>query len=274
MPIPFNKIRFANLEEILKILNEALSQLGIDFYLIGAIARDIQLSGKHNIVAPRATRDIDIAILVHDQDSYDQLVRNLQVKFGFTDTDQPYRYKYKDGTLVDILPFGQIESEERTVTLQGRKVEKLSVIGFQENHRYTEEVEFDDGFKVNVSSLAGICVLKFFAWGDKPNIRERDIGDINFILSKYNDIHIDEIFDKQSDILGLDWDSRIPARLLGRHMAIILNEDHETKETLLALLNDNITQTGRLPELFTRLNKRTIEENISIIKQIITGVNE
>lgn len=274
MPIPFSKIRFKNLEAILKILKEALSQLGIDFYLIGAVARDIQLTGKHDIKTPRATRDIDIAILVNNQDLYDQLVRDLMDHHGFEDTDKPYRYKYKDGALIDILPFGEIESDERTVRLQGRQIEELSVIGFQENLEHTEEIEFEDGFKICVSSLAGICLLKFFAWGDKPHSRERDISDIDFILSKYTDIFIDEIFDKHSDLLKEGWSDFLGSRILGRHIGSILMKNDESKNKLTALLSEQLTEDSMLPQLLTRFNKKTIMENINLIQEFITGVTE
>lgn len=273
MPIPFSKIRFNNLEEILKVLENALSEREIDFYLIGAIARDIQLTGKFDIEAPRATMDIDIAILVNEQDTYDQLAGDLINQYGFEDTNQPYRFKYIDGTLIDVLPFGEIESDERTVTLKGRRIEELSVIGFQENQSHTDEIEFDDGFKVQVSSLAGICLLKFFAWGDKPLSRERDINDINFILGKYTDIYIDEIFDNHSDLLELNWDTALPPRLLGRHIGLILKEQEETKSKLTELLNGQLKEESPLPLLLSRFNKGTIMENINLIREIISGVN-
>jgi predicted nucleotidyltransferase len=274
LPIPFSKIRFENLEEILKVLKEALSRLGIDFYLIDAVARDIQLTGKHDIRAPRATRDIDIAILVNNQDLYEQLVHALINEYDFVDTDLPYRFKYLDGTLIDILPFGEIESDERTVTLQGRQIEELSVIGFQENLAHTEEVEFEDGFKIQVSSLAGICLLKFFAWGDKPDSRERDVNDINFILSKYTTIYIDEIFDRHPDLLGLNWDINLPPRLLGRHIGLILKDQKDSKNRLTILLSEQLKEDSRLPELLTRFNNWTMADNINLIQEIITGVNE
>ncbi len=71
--IRFNKLRFTNLEEILKVLEKALNQLGVDFYLIGALARDIQLKGVHGIESPRATKDVDLAVLVKDIETYRRL---------------------------------------------------------------------------------------------------------------------------------------------------------------------------------------------------------
>jgi len=93
LPILFSKIRFNNLEEILKVLEKVLAEREIDFYLIGALARDIQLSGKFDIKAPRATHDIDFAILVNEQAGYDQLLGDLKTHYNFEETTEPYRLK-------------------------------------------------------------------------------------------------------------------------------------------------------------------------------------
>lgn len=183
LPIPFNKIRFENLEEILKILKKALLQLGIDFYLIGAVARDIQLTGKYDIPTPRATLDIDIAILVNDQDSYNRLTRMLMDQYGFEDSDRPYRYKYTD-------------------------------------------------------------------------------------------IFTDEIFDRHADLLDEGWSDLLGARILGRHIGSILRKNGESRDKLTNLLRDQINEDSMLPELFARFNKKTIENNINLIREIITGVTE
>ncbi|MCK5344778.1 MAG: nucleotidyl transferase AbiEii/AbiGii toxin family protein, partial [Candidatus Heimdallarchaeota archaeon] len=155
-----------------------------------------------------------------------------------------------------------------------RQVEELSVIGFQENLEHTEEVEFEDGFKIQVSSLAGICLLKLFAWFDKKYSRERDINDINFILSKYTDIFTDEIFDRHTDLLDEGWSDLLGARILGRHIGSILRKNDESRNKLTNLLHDQLNEDSMLPELFTKINKITIENNINLIREIITGVTE
>ena len=276
MPIPFSKIRFENLEKILKVIEAAFSKRDMDFYLIGALARDIQLTGKYDIEAPRATQDIDIAVLVNNQENYSRIVDDLIGQYGFEKTNLPYRFRFTDDTVIDVLPFGKIESAERTVILKGERVEELSVIGFQENREFTEEIEFENGLKIRVSSLGGICLLKFFAWADKPYDRKRDISDINFILSKYTEIFIDEIFKQHSDLLDLDldWNINLAPRLLGRHIALILKDKNDTKNRLITLLNEQLTDESMLALLLTNFNNRTIADNIYSIQEIINGVNE
>ena len=274
MPVPFNKIRFENLKTILQVLKKVLLARHIDFYLIGAVARDIQLSGKRNIPSPRATADIDLAIMVNHPVEFKQLRDALINQFEFVETEQPYRYRYKDGWLVDFLPFGGIESRERVVTLHGQHLVALSAIGLMENFDHSEEIEFEGGFKIRVSTLAGICLLKFFAWAGKPYERERDINDIHFILKNYTDIFNDEIFEQHADLLESGWPDFLGARLLGRHMGSILNTHTVTKTRLMELLFGQLTVNSDLPRQFSAFNRKTISQNITMIKEIIRGVND
>ena len=51
-----------DLREVLDALEEAFNAIGIDYYLIGAIARDIWYSGSNKTF--RQTKDVDFAVLV------------------------------------------------------------------------------------------------------------------------------------------------------------------------------------------------------------------
>jgi len=272
--IPFNKFRFTNLEEILKVLEKALGQLGVDFYLIGALARDIQLMGVYGIESPRATEDVDMAVMVNDIQTYHRLLQSLTSYFKFTEVNEPYRLEYKDGTWVDFLPFGEIESEDRKVKIGKRRIVELSLIGLRENLEYAKEIQFEDGFKIKVATLAGICLLKFFAWNSQPVQREHDIRDISFILDKYINIYEDEVFELHNDLLDDGWSDTLGARILGRHIKNILIKEQKTRTKLLSILESSLTYDSPLPIIFTRLNNKTITENIEMLKQIITGIRE
>ncbi|MCK4558796.1 MAG: nucleotidyl transferase AbiEii/AbiGii toxin family protein [Calditrichia bacterium] len=272
--ISFNKFRFTNLEEILKVLEKALNQLGVDFYLIGALARDIQLKGVHGIEPPRATTDVDLAVLVKDIETYRRLMQALTNRFNFTEASEPYRLEYKDGTWIDLLPFGKIESEDRKIKIGKKRIVELSLIGLRENLEFTKEIQFEDGFKIKVATLAGICLLKFFAWNGRPVQRERDISDISFILDKYIDIYEDEIFEKHNDLLDSGWSDTLGARILGRHIKTILTKEQKTWEKFITILESNLSEESLLPIIFSRFNNRSITENIEMLKQIRTGICE
>ena len=92
----FQKLNKENLIELFGVLEEELQLLGIDFYVIGALARDIMITGKYDILIPRATSDVDIAVMIPEYSVYDTLKSNL-LKRGFTeDKTKGYRLFYKN----------------------------------------------------------------------------------------------------------------------------------------------------------------------------------
>ena len=67
LTIPFSKIRSeGNYKEILEALERGFSKFGIDFYLVGATARDVWMKGVHEKPPKRATSDIDFGIMIKD----------------------------------------------------------------------------------------------------------------------------------------------------------------------------------------------------------------
>lgn len=95
--------------EMLKALERGLVHFDIDFYLIGAVARDVWMRGIHKIAPRRTTGDIDFAVLMNDKGVYEQLKDYLIREEGF----QPYSGNafvllWKKRAQVDLLPFGAI----------------------------------------------------------------------------------------------------------------------------------------------------------------------
>ena len=56
--------------EMLTVFERVLKETGIDFYLVGAVARDIRLSGNSEYTPARKTKDVDIAVLIADQTEF------------------------------------------------------------------------------------------------------------------------------------------------------------------------------------------------------------
>jgi len=136
-PIRLDKLSLTNLQNVLPVLVEGFNACEIEYYLIGALARDLYMTGLHDYSAPRRTKDIDFAVLVQDIDDYNRLMGHLINNGKFKQTDEPYRLRFSDGTLIDLLPFGAIETDNRTVRIGDRNVVELNVIGLKENFEFT-----------------------------------------------------------------------------------------------------------------------------------------
>lgn len=57
-----NILRNGQLTEMLELFGKVVKQFEIDFFLVGAIARDIKLSADPNFASQRLTKDVDILV--------------------------------------------------------------------------------------------------------------------------------------------------------------------------------------------------------------------
>ena len=104
------------LKKLLKNLTDYFQSIGSDFYVIGATARDIILSGIHNQASTRRTADLDIAIAIKDWDKFGQISKELCEIEGFTkDKKQSQRFQFQKIYDIDIVPFGEIAKADNNI---------------------------------------------------------------------------------------------------------------------------------------------------------------
>jgi len=209
----FERLKNEGLKETFEVLELAFKKYDIDYYLIGARARDlwtdhIALSEK------RTTEDVDFCIYINEHEQYKILVKELVETFGFKrDEGEPYRF-YFNGT-IDLIPFGGIEKNGE-VLLENPPTE-LSVYGTKEAVAHAEIVEGE--FKV--VTLPGLCVLKLIAFYEKPDRRAKDLEDFYFLLENYGEIAGSQLFEsvEHEDLIKDDFELTLAsARLLGRQI--------------------------------------------------------
>ena len=65
--------------EILAAIEKTATDVAIPFFVVGATARDIILQHVHDIKPKRATRDIDIGVIIEEWSQFDSLKSQLMV---------------------------------------------------------------------------------------------------------------------------------------------------------------------------------------------------
>ena len=108
------KIESILIKALLEIKNIA-DGLKVDFFVVGATARDILMQHLYNVTAPRMTKDIDIAVCVANWGEYLALIDALLATDKFIRGTQKQRYDF-EGTLIDIIPFGDISGRDNTIS--------------------------------------------------------------------------------------------------------------------------------------------------------------
>ena len=275
--ISFKALRQEGARDVFASLNRALEALEIDFYLIGALARDTWFAQKG--IRALGTKDIDFAVLVSDESQYQKLRHFLIKEEDFTESSSnEYVLFNRQGHQIDLLPFGAVEIEgKKIVDKQG--LFHTNISGFKEVYEEgTEEVNFEGEYNFKVSTLAGIVILKLIAYDDRPEIRSNDIGDIAAIISHYFDLESDLIYDKHADLFAGEEQSleRIAARVLGRQMKLILNRNALLKERIISILQINAQspEDSSIGLQFVNGNIQTVDEAILVINEMMKGIEE
>jgi predicted nucleotidyltransferase len=124
--------------EMLKTMETVFRAFEVDYYLVGAIARDIRLSTQEGFAAKRKTNDVDIAILLDNEKQF----YDIKEAFVATNLFEESSYKaikliYKDAIEVDLLPFGEIENEGRQLLLSRHTLLVMDMNGFKEVYPFT-----------------------------------------------------------------------------------------------------------------------------------------
>ncbi len=74
----YNQLRQQpEISEMLSALERGFTKYRIDFYLVGAVARDVWMSGINKIEPRRTTRDIDFAVCIQSTQHISHLKHNL-----------------------------------------------------------------------------------------------------------------------------------------------------------------------------------------------------
>lgn len=279
LTIPFNKIRSeGNYKEILEALERGFSKFGIDFYLVGATARDVWMKGVHEMLPKRATSDIDFGIMIKDSDIFADLKNYLIEVEGFV----PYRENafvliWKDKTQVDLIPFGELE-KQGVATVKGTGFISMNVEGFKEVYEEAaEEIQTDDINKFKVCTLAGIVILKLIAWDDRPEMRGDDIDDIAEIIKNYFHFNSEAIWENHSDLFTDDNNlDDIASQYLGREIGKIVSGNPKLIERIKLILGKGLadSNSNNLDELLATESDETIDFSRSLISHILAGIKE
>jgi predicted nucleotidyltransferase len=268
----FERLRAEGWEKVFDALERVLTKMEIDFYLIGAVARDVWIDHL-SYRDKRTTRDVDICVYVRDLVQYKAVQEALITGEGFArDTREPYRLYGPDGRMLDLIPFGDIE-HDGTVWLEDPPME-LSVLGTKAVS--AGAVTARGAFKV--ITLPGLCVLKLLAWSSKPEWRGKDLEDVYFIFRHYFEISGDALYEQSyDDLLSDDFESDIAAaRMLGRQMAEVLRENVDIYlkvRNVLAGLMQNFTEK-EVEDLYAadKNDRRIVQHRLSL--EVMRGMED
>lgn len=277
LKVDFKQLRNEALRDIILALEEALEKIGIDYYLIGALARDAWFQQEK--IVSRTTADVDFAILVPQKEKFEELKTFLAREKGYVETKgNSFAMISPGGITVDILPFGSIEIDEELNMANGEA--QVVTNGFKEVFTAAlEQFESEDGqLRIKIASLPGIVLLKLIAHQDRPEIRIKDPGDILEILHYYFDLHSELIYEHHDSVFDDEQPlEMISARVIGREIGKIVSENPTLHQRVNIFLITEIEKQehGSLIRLMQRSTEKYNQEEVTaMLSAIVRGMTE
>lgn len=272
-------------------LQRGFDQFGIDFYIVGAVARDIWLTQVYEEPMRRMTKDLDLAVFIADTAQYNQLREWLLAHENFVPaTNSAFCLHYGGraahgqaaDVVVDLMPFGDIADEAGDVRLHGEGMGRISTVGFTEVLAEAATMTTQAGEQWRVVTLPGIVVLKLVAWEDRPEVRGKDATDIAGLLDVYFDLvaepliytdHLD-LFDEDDVTDATHFKLLVGARVLGRQVGQLLAAG-SVRTRLLALLAAELAlgERSRLARDMSRTGP-TLATCLAALGALRTGLDE
>jgi predicted nucleotidyltransferase len=135
----------------------------------------------------RATADVDFAITVDSWESFHQLQTALLASGEFREGKLQHRLYLRRAKEipVDIIPFGGVAKED-VIHWPPKRETAMTVTGFDDAIRAAVHVETNGNLTIPVVSLAGIAILKLFAWSDRQT-SDKDALDLYRVITTYAD---------------------------------------------------------------------------------------
>ncbi len=231
----------SDIARALREVSDVARPLNIPFFVLGATARDLVFGAYHDIPAPRATLDIDLALRVADWDQYARLRADL-LGTGHYDGDRHHRQRliHTTGVLIDLVPFGPVETGDHGVAWPPEQDVVMHTTGFEEAlaSAITMTIGEDPPCVIRVCTPAALAAMKIIAWEERYPERRKDAQDLLFLMKQY--VHAgnaDRLYTTEKQLfagVGFSFEDASP-RLLGSDIRRIVSP--ATRRALLAIID-------------------------------------
>lgn len=268
--------------DVLVQIKEIAESLRIPFFLVGASARDMFFSALFDVKTRRASLDVDIGIMVSSWEEVTRLIDALVATAQFAPINQlRSKLRHQNQTLVDIVPFGTLESPSGKVQWPGSNA-MMSTMGFEDAFKYSIAVQIkkDPVVVVRISTPPALAMLKLIAWDEKYPERAKDAQDILYILESYIDAGNDGRLDDEDADLREEEDfdySMASARIVGRDIARIASADTMSAVLEIVERETDTTSDFKLLTDMTRggaYDEDRFEQNLRLLQQLRLGLTE
>jgi predicted nucleotidyltransferase len=177
--------------------------------------------------------------------------------------------------IVDLIPFGKIETTQDTIAWPPDMSFIMNVTGFADALAASLAVTVSPGLTIQVASLPAIAMLKIFAWSDRGQENPKDATDFTLLLRAYHEAgNSERIYEEAIATLeAVGYDIELAgAWLLGRDSAAIASP--ETAAKLTGLLEGN-TRSRLVEDMAKAMRGKddAMDHSARLLAQFTQGFN-
>lgn len=261
--------------EVAAEVTKALDAVGVPGIVVGAFARDLHLHYGAGIPIQRGTEDIDFAFTVNSWTEFEALRTRLIESERFRAVEgKQHRLTHTNKIKIDLVPFGSIESSDRTIAWPPKGDIVMDVYGFQESLTSADQVLLPGDVKFPIVCPSGLALLKIVAWEDRHRrLPVKDAADLNLILRNYLAISVNQQrlwndFIEWTESPDFDYEHS-GARMLGYDIRRLVNDQGLKKLDGILRAQLNQASPGELPQ---EMNRRSPEQALALLKSLYSGL--
>ena len=254
----------------------AAAPMGIVTLIAGAFARDLHLLYRHGIDVQRQTEDIDLAFALSDWAAFEALTQRLTASGAFrSSTNAAHRMRHRNGLPVDLVPFGTLETRQRTIAWPPRGEVVMDVFGFREALITTHEILLPGNVRTKLVSLPALALLKIICWQDRHYATPRkDAQDLYLIMRNYlhagNEPRLWDEFRHWTDDDAFEYEPA-GARILGLDVGALLDESGI--ERVAGVLSEQVDEANPGP-LSGEMSAHEPERARAMLAAMLDGLKE
>jgi len=190
-------------------MHDVCADLGCDWFLTGALAREILLVHIHGCRPGRKTLDADFALSLPDWKAFEALKGVLEGTNHFKpDPKIGHRMVFQQGLgapimKVDLVPFGGLAGASGRLVWPPDGSTVMNVEGYRVAYQSCILADLGDGLALPLASASGMVIMKLIAWADQGLARGgRDAQDFMTLLEDHRTVlGEDTLFDQHLDDL-------------------------------------------------------------------------
>ena len=270
--LKYSDIPINNSEKILKVINKVMTKFSTKYMIIGAVARSILIENIYKSDITRATKDLDISIMIKNWQEYDNIINEFINNYNYNKDKIKY-HRLKCGSyIIDILPFGKIEKNNKIYWPPNFK-EYMYVDFWNEIFKSSLKIlvkENHKNIKIKIPSLEGFFLLKIVSWFGR--LSSKDARDIKSILTVMKKEYQDLLFDKYYYLISDNYEyNKVFPFILFKELTKILDNKNLRKIFVNYLDDEKKINEQLIPNMLdvsTTREKNLYEEYINIFTKL------